>query len=157
QTPLTILELASSFAEAGLPPGVVNIVTGMGETAGAAIVEHPDVDKIAFTGSAEVGKAIMRGAAGTLKKISLELGGKSPNIFFAHPDCESGVKGSLFGVSFNPREGCAGGPRILAQRPINERSGDAMVEKAGEIRGDPRRPADGSRHQDGCARQPRAV
>src|SRR5215468_5764439 len=82
QTPLTVLELASSFADAGLPPGVVNIVTGMGTT-GAALVEHADVDKIAFTGSPEVGRLIMKGAAGTLKKISLELGGKSPNIFFA--------------------------------------------------------------------------
>src|SRR5207244_3630208 len=76
QTPLSILELASSFGEAGLPPGVVNIVTGLGETAGAAIVAHPDVDKIAFTGSAEVGKTIMRSAAATLKKVTLELGGK---------------------------------------------------------------------------------
>src|SRR5262249_44304289 len=107
QTPLTILELASSFAEAGLPPGVVNIVTRMGKTAGAAIVEHPDVDKIAFTGSAEVGKAIMRGAAGTLKKISLELGGKSPNIFFADSDFENAVEGALFGVFFNQREVCS--------------------------------------------------
>src|SRR5262249_34656611 len=74
QTPLSVLELASSFADAGLPPGVVNIVTGRGEIAGAAIVEHADVDKIAFTGSPEVGRIIMRGAAGTLKKISLELG-----------------------------------------------------------------------------------
>src|SRR5688572_22521797 len=81
QTPLSVLELARSFADAGLPAGVVNVVTGMGETAGTAIVEHPGVDKIAFTGSAEVGRVIMRGAAGTLKNISLELGGKSPNIF----------------------------------------------------------------------------
>src|SRR3989441_1882807 len=86
QTPITVLELASSFADAGLPPGVVNIVTGAGETAGAALVEHADVDKIAFTGSVEVGKIVMRGAAGTLKKISLELGGKSPNVFFADAD-----------------------------------------------------------------------
>src|SRR5438093_8061177 len=78
QTPLTVLELAASFADAGLPPGVVNVVTGAGPT-GAAMVEHPGVDKIAFTGSGEVGKAIMRAAAGTLKKVSLELGGKSPN------------------------------------------------------------------------------
>src|SRR5437763_3007617 len=95
QTPLSILELASSFADAGLPPGVVNVVTGMGESAGAAIVAHPDVDKIAFTGSAEVGKAIMRSSSGTLKKISLELGGKSPNIFFADADFEAAVDGAL--------------------------------------------------------------
>jgi len=129
QTPLSILELASSFDAAGLPPGVVNIVTGVGETAGAAIVEHPDVDKIAFTGSAEVGKAIMRGAAGTLKKISLELGGKSPNIFFADADFDVAVEGALFGVFFNQGEVCSAGSRILVQRPIYKRFVDAMVEK----------------------------
>ena len=118
QTPLTILELASSFADAGLPPGVVNIVTGVGETAGAAIVEHPDVDKIAFTGSVEVGKSIMRAAADTLKKISLELGGKSPNIFFADADFEAAVDGALFGVFLNQGEVCSAGSRILVERPI---------------------------------------
>src|SRR4029077_16634427 len=92
QTPLTILELATSFGDAGLPPGVVNIVTGAGST-GAAIVAHEGVDKVAFTGSVEVGKEIMRGAAATLKKLSLELGGKSPNIFFADADFEAAVDG----------------------------------------------------------------
>src|SRR5439155_25192344 len=101
QTPLTVLALASSSTDAGLPPGVVNIVTGRGETTGAAIVAHPDVDKIAFTGSVEVGKTIMRRAADTLKKISLELGGKSPNIFFADADFEAAVDGVLFGVVIN--------------------------------------------------------
>jgi betaine-aldehyde dehydrogenase len=133
QTPLTILELASSFEEAGLPPGVVNIVTGLGETAGAAIVEHPEVDKIAFTGSAEVGRTIMRAAAGTLKKISLELGGKSPNIFFADADFDVAVEGALFGVFFNQGEVCSAGSRILVQRPIYKRFVDAMVEKARAI------------------------
>jgi len=133
QTPLTVLELASSFADAGLPPGVVNIVTGRGETAGAAIVEHPDVDKIAFTGSAEVGKTIMRAAAGTLKKISLELGGKSPNIFFADADFEAAVEGALFGVFFNQGEVCSAGSRILVQRPIYKKFLDAMVEKTRTI------------------------
>jgi betaine-aldehyde dehydrogenase len=134
QTPLTVLELASSFADAGLPPGVVNIVTGMGETTGAAIVEHPDVDKIAFTGSAEVGKLIMRGAAGTLKKISLELGGKSPNIFFADADFEAAVDGALFGVFINQGEVCSAGSRILVQRPIYKRFVEAMAAKAKTIR-----------------------
>jgi betaine-aldehyde dehydrogenase len=133
QTPLSLLALASSFAEAGLPPGVVNIVTGVGETAGAAIVEHPDVDKIAFTGSAEVGKVIMRGAAGTLKKISLELGGKSPNIFFADGNFEAAVDGALFGVFINQGEVCTAGSRILVQRPIYKKFVDAMVEKAKTI------------------------
>jgi betaine-aldehyde dehydrogenase len=133
QTPLTVLELASSFEEAGLPPGVVNIVTGLGETAGAGIVAHADVDKIAFTGSAEVGKIIMRSAASTLKKLSLELGGKSPNIFFADADFENAVEGALFGVFFNQGEVCSAGSRILVQRPIYSKFVDAMVEKARSI------------------------
>jgi betaine-aldehyde dehydrogenase len=133
QTPLSILALASGFADAGLPPGVVNIVTGLGETAGAEIVEHPGVDKIAFTGSVEVGKLIMRGAAGTLKKISLELGGKSPNIFFADADFEAAVDGALFGVFINQGEVCSAGSRILVQRPIYDRFVEAMVEKTRTI------------------------
>jgi betaine-aldehyde dehydrogenase len=133
QTPLTILELASSFAEAGLPPGVVNIVTGLGESAGAPIVEHPDIDKIAFTGSLEVGKVIMRAAAGTLKKVSLELGGKSPNIFFADADFEAAIDGALFGVFINQGEVCSAGSRILVERSIYPRFVEAMVEKARAI------------------------
>jgi betaine-aldehyde dehydrogenase len=133
QTPLSVLELASSFGEAGLPPGVVNVVTGGGETAGAAIVEHPGVDKIAFTGSPEVGKTIMRSAANTLKKISLELGGKSPNIFFADADFEPAVEGALFGIFVNQGEVCSAGSRILVQRPIYKKFVDAMVEKTRTI------------------------
>src|SRR6266487_1234184 len=133
QTPLSVLALASSFEDAGLPPGVVNIVTGNGETAGAALVAHPDVDKIAFTGSAEVGKTIMRSAADTLKKISLELGGKSPNIFFADADFDNAVEGALFGVFVNQGEVCSAGSRILVQRSIYKRFLDAMVEKARTI------------------------
>ena len=134
QTPLSLLALASSFTDAGLPPGVVNIVTGMGETAGTAIVEHPDVDVIAFTGSAEVGKIIMRSAAGTLKKISLELGGKSPNIFFADSDFEAAVAGALFGVFINQGEVCTAGSRILVQRPIYKKFVEAMAEKTKTIK-----------------------
>jgi betaine-aldehyde dehydrogenase len=108
-------------------------VTGVGEGAGAALVAHPNVDKIAFTGSVEVGKAIMRSAAATLKKISLELGGKSPNIFFADSDFENAVEGALFGVFFNQGEVCSAGSRILVQRPIYKRFVDAMAEKARAI------------------------
>ena len=133
QTPLSVLALASSFEEAGLPPGVVNILTGLGEHAGAGLVEHDGVDKIAFTGSNEVGKTIMRGAAGTLKKISLELGGKSPNIFFADSDFDIAVEGALFGVFFNQGEVCSAGSRILVQRPIYKKFVEAMVEKAKTI------------------------
>ena len=133
QTPLTLLELARHLEGVGLPPGVVNVVTGAGET-GAALVAHPDVDKIAFTGSAEVGKIIMRSAADTLKKISLELGGKSPNILFADADFEASVDGALFGLFFNQGEVCSAGSRILVERSIYPKVLDAMVEKARTIR-----------------------
>jgi betaine-aldehyde dehydrogenase len=132
QTPLTALELATSFGDAGLPPGVINIVTGAADT-GRAMVAHPNVDAIAFTGSAEVGKAIMRGAADTLKKISLELGGKSPNIFFADADFEPAVEGALFGVFLNQGEMCSAGSRILVQRSIYDRFVEAMVAKTRTI------------------------
>jgi betaine-aldehyde dehydrogenase len=112
---------------------VVNIVTGAGET-GARLVAHPGVDKIAFTGSGEVGKQIMRSAADTLKKISLELGGKSPNILFADADFEAGVDGALFGLFINQGEVCSAGSRILVERPIYQKVVDAMVEKARGIR-----------------------
>jgi betaine-aldehyde dehydrogenase len=133
QTPLTILELAKHFSDVGLPPGVVNIVTGEAGT-GAALTAHPDVDKIAFTGSAEVGRIIMRSAADTLKKISLELGGKSPNILFADADFEASVDGALFGLFINQGEVCSAGSRILVERPIYQKVLDALVEKARGIR-----------------------
>ncbi len=133
QTPLTLLEFARFFEECGLPKGVVNVVTGFGDT-GAAIVSHRDVDKIAFTGSLEVGKIIMRSAADTLKKVSLELGGKSPNIFFADADFEAAVDGALFGVFINQGEVCSAGSRVLVQRPIYKKMLDAMVEKAKRIK-----------------------
>ncbi|HEY3930713.1 MAG TPA: aldehyde dehydrogenase family protein [Candidatus Koribacter sp.] len=130
QTPLTVLELAKHFEDVGLPAGVVNIVTGFGEDAGAPIVAHPDVDKIAFTGSGAVGKAIMREAANTLKRVSLELGGKSPNIFFADADFEAAIDGALFGVFINQGEVCSAGSRILVERPIYKKFVEAMSEKA---------------------------
>ncbi|HET7291117.1 MAG TPA: aldehyde dehydrogenase family protein [Vicinamibacteria bacterium] len=133
QTPLTLLEFARFFEECGLPKGVVNVVTGFGET-GAAIVAHADVDKIAFTGSLEVGKLIMRNSADTLKKVSLELGGKSPNIFFADADFEAAVDGALFGVFINQGEVCSAGSRVLVERPIYKRMLDAMAEKAKRIK-----------------------
>jgi betaine-aldehyde dehydrogenase len=134
QTPVTLLEFARFFEECGLPKGVVNVVTGFGETAGAPLVAHPQVDKIAFTGSVEVGKSVMRAAAETLKKISLELGGKSPNIFFADADFEAAVDGALFGVFVNQGEVCSAGSRVLVQRPIYKKMLDAMVEKATRIK-----------------------
>src|SRR5207248_2699672 len=133
QTPLTALEFANWFEEAGLPPGVVNIVNGFGESAGAAIVAHPNVDKVAFTGSAVVGKIIVKGAADTLKRVTLELGGKSPNIFFPDADWEAAVEGALFGVFINQGEVCSAGSRILVERPIYRKFVDAMVEKTRTI------------------------
>ena len=134
QTPLTLLELGRLLEGCGVPKGVVNIVTGFGETAGAPLVAHPGVDKIAFTGSVEVGKLIMRGCADTLKKVSLELGGKSPNIFFEDADFEAAVDGALFGVFINQGEVCSAGSRVLVQRPIYKKMLEAMVEKAKRIK-----------------------
>jgi betaine-aldehyde dehydrogenase len=134
QTPLTLLELARAFEECGIPKGVLNVITGFGESAGAPLVAHRDVDKIAFTGSVEVGKMIMRSAADTLKKVSLELGGKSPNIFFADADFEAAVDGALFGVFINQGEVCSAGSRVLVQRPIYKKMLDAMIEKAKKIK-----------------------
>jgi betaine-aldehyde dehydrogenase len=134
QTPLTALEMANWLAEVGLPPGVVNIVTGFGESCGAPLVRHPDVNKIAFTGSAEVGKIIVKQAADTVKRVTLELGGKSPNIFFADADFEAAIDGALFGVFINQGEVCSAGSRILVQQPIYKKFVEAMTEKARKIR-----------------------
>jgi betaine-aldehyde dehydrogenase len=134
QTPLSILELAKDFEAVGLPPGVVNIVTGDGPGAGAPIVSHPAIRKIAFTGSAEVGKTIMRGAADQLKRVSLELGGKSPNIFFSDADFENAVDGALFGTFINQGEVCSAGSRVLVQRDIYKKFVDAAAAKAKTIK-----------------------
>jgi betaine-aldehyde dehydrogenase len=134
QTPLTMLEVANWFEEVGLPPGVVNLVNGLGEVAGAALVAHPDVDKIAFTGSAAVGKIIVKSAADTLKRVTLELGGKSPNVFFADADWEAAVDGALFGVFINQGEVCSAGSRILVEKKIYSKFVEAMTEKAKRIK-----------------------
>ena len=134
QTPLTVLEVAKWFDEIGLPKGVVNIVTGFGETCGSPLVKHPDVNKIAFTGSAAVGKIIVKEAADTVKRVTLELGGKSPNIFFADADFEAAIDGALFGVFVNQGEVCSAGSRILVQKSIYKKFVDAMAEKAKTIK-----------------------
>src|SRR5204863_10056986 len=134
QTPLTLLELASSFEAAGLPPGVVNIVNGRGTPTGAALVAHRDVDKIAFTGSVETGRTVMRAAAEGVKKISLELGGKSPNIVFADAEFQAAIDGALFGVFLNQGEVGSAGSRILVERSLYPRFIEAMVEKTRSIR-----------------------
>jgi betaine-aldehyde dehydrogenase len=134
QTPLTAMELANWLEEVGLPPGVVNIINGVGETTGAALVAHPGVDKIAFTGSAAVGKIIVKSAADTLKRVTLELGGKSPNVFFADADWEAAVDGALFGVFINQGEVCSAGSRILVEKKIYTKFVEAMAEKAKRIK-----------------------
>jgi betaine-aldehyde dehydrogenase len=134
QTPLTALEIASYLADAGLPAGVVNIITGFGEECGTPLVKHPDVNKVAFTGSASVGKAIMKAAADTVKRVTLELGGKSPNIFFADADFESAIDGALFGVFINQGEVCSAGSRILVEKSIYPKFVEAMSAKAKTIR-----------------------
>src|ERR1700674_1616343 len=134
QTPLTALEFANYFADCGLPPGVVNIVNGVGEIAGAALVAHPGVDKVAFTGSAAVGKIIVKQAADTVKRVTLELGGKSPNIFFAEADWEAAVDGALFGVFINQGEVCSAGSRVLVEKNIYSKFVESMTEKAKRIK-----------------------
>jgi acyl-CoA reductase-like NAD-dependent aldehyde dehydrogenase len=137
QTPLTALRLGELLQEAGLPDGVVNIVPGFGETAGAAIVQHPMIDKVAFTGSTDVGKQIHRESAGTLKRVSLELGGKSPNIVFADADVSEAVKGALVGVFFNQGEVCCAGTRLFVEAKMHDEFADAVAKAAGSMKQGP--------------------
>jgi acyl-CoA reductase-like NAD-dependent aldehyde dehydrogenase len=138
QTPLTCLELPKILEEAGLPTGVFHALTGFGETAGAPLVAHAGVDKIGFTGSREVGKLIMRSGADTLKRVTLELGGKSPNIVFADADFNAAVEGSANGVFWNQGEICSAGTRVFVERGIYDDAVNAMGERAtGIVLGDP--------------------
>jgi acyl-CoA reductase-like NAD-dependent aldehyde dehydrogenase len=138
QTPLTCLELPKILEEAGLPTGVFHVLTGFGETAGAPLVAHPGVDKIGFTGSREIGKLIMRSGADTLKRVTLELGGKSPNIVFADADFDAAVEGSANGVFWNQGEICSAGTRVFVERGIYDDAVNAMGERAtGIVLGDP--------------------
>lgn len=129
QTPLTCLRLAELAMEAGFPPGVINVVTGFGET-GAAIVKHPDVDKIAFTGSGETAQRIMVDAATTLKRITFELGGKSPNIVFADANLDAAVAGAEFGLFFNQGQCCCAGSRLFVEKSIHEEFVAKVVSRA---------------------------
>jgi phenylacetaldehyde dehydrogenase len=117
QTPLSAVRLGELMQEAGLPDGVVNIITGFGE-AGAALAAHDDVDKVAFTGSTEVGKLIVKAAAGNLKKVSLELGGKSPNVVYADADIDTAINGAANAIFFNHGQCCSAGSRLLIEQPI---------------------------------------
>jgi phenylacetaldehyde dehydrogenase len=132
QTPLTAILLAEIAAEVGFPAGVLNVVPGYGETAGAAIAAHDGVDKVAFTGSTEVGKIIVRAASGNLKKVTLELGGKSPNIIFADADIDAATQGAAFGIFFNMGQCCTAGSRLFVERSAFDRvtQGIAAAAKA---------------------------
>jgi phenylacetaldehyde dehydrogenase len=118
QTPLSALLLAEIAAEVGIPPGVLNVVPGYGETAGAALAAHPGVDKVAFTGSTEVGKLIVKASAGNLKKVTLELGGKSPNVIFADANIAEATQGAAFGIFFNMGQCCTAGSRLFIERSV---------------------------------------
>ena len=134
QSPLAALYLAKVAAEAGLPEGVLNVVTGDGETTGAALCAHPGVEKIAFTGSEEVGKLIARNAASSLKHVSLELGGKSPHIIFADADVETAARTAAMAIFFYTGQVCTAGSRLLVERPILERVTEIIVEEAGKLK-----------------------
>jgi betaine-aldehyde dehydrogenase len=133
QTPLTCLELPKILEEAGLPTGVFHVLTGFGETAGAPLVAHPGVDKIGFTGSKEVGKIIMRSGADTLKRVTLELGGKSPNIVFADADLPEAFEGTGNGVFWNQGEICSAGTRVFVDDSVYDDAVNAFVDRARSI------------------------
>ncbi|MCH7716259.1 MAG: aldehyde dehydrogenase family protein [Gemmatimonadetes bacterium] len=138
ETPLTALAMAEVMLEAGFPPGAFNVVPGGGSTAGTALVKHPGVDKISFTGSTEIGKQIMREAADTVKRLTLELGGKSPNIVFADADLKAAVKGAQNGIFYGKGEVCAAGSRLLVEASVHDEVVEQLVERAKRLEpGDP--------------------
>ena len=130
QTPLSCLRLAELAMEAGFPPGVINVVPGYGPTAGAALVKHPEVDKIAFTGEHRTAQIIMADAAQTLKRLTFELGGKSPNIIFADADIDAAVAGTEFGLFFNQGQCCCAGSRVFVEEKIHEQFVEKLVTRA---------------------------
>ena len=137
QTPLSALRLGELILEAGFPPGVVNMVPGFGETAGARLANHPDVDKVAFTGSTEVGKLIARAATGNLKKVTLELGGKSPVIVFPDADLDRAIPGAASAIFFNQGQTCCAGSRLYVHSKVYDRVLDGVSEIASRIKGGP--------------------
>jgi len=141
QTPLTAIALGEIALEVGLPPGVLNVVTGPGSSVGQAIVEHPGIDKIAFTGDTTTGKGIMRGAADTVKHITLELGGKSPNIVLADADLNAALRGATTGIFYGKGEVCAAGSRLLVDRAIKDEFLDKLAARTKKmVPGDPMDP-----------------
>jgi acyl-CoA reductase-like NAD-dependent aldehyde dehydrogenase len=138
QTPLTAIALAEVAHEIGIPPGVINVVTGPGASVGRAIVQHPGIDKIAFTGDTSTGKEIMRGSADTLKRITLELGGKSANIVLADADVDSAVRGATTGIFYGKGEVCAAGSRLLVDKAIKSEFIDKVAARTKKmVAGDP--------------------
>ena len=133
-TPLTALRLAELAQQAGLPDGVLNVVTGSTRETGRALVRHAGVDKIAFTGSTATGQEIMRTAADTLKRVSLELGGKSPNLVFADADLEAAARGALTGIFYGKGEVCAAGSRLLVERTVHDRLLELLLERVKKMR-----------------------
>src|SRR5882672_11488750 len=138
QTPVGAMELGKLIEEAGFPEGVVNIVPGYGESAGAALASHPGIDKIAFTGSTEVGKLIAKAAAENLTKVSLELGGKAPNVVFADADIEQAVSGAMMSIFFNQGQVCCAGSRLFVQAGVKDQFLERFQERSSKIAvGDP--------------------
>jgi betaine-aldehyde dehydrogenase len=138
QTPVTAMELGKLIQEAGFPDGVVNIVPGYGETAGAALASHPGIDKVAFTGSTEIGKVIAKAAADNLTKVSLELGGKAPNIVFADADIEQAVSGAMMSIFFNQGQVCCAGSRLFVEEGVKDQFLERFQERSKKITvGDP--------------------
>ena len=138
-TPLSALRLAELVLEAGIPEGVVNVLVGPGSVVGGRLVEHPDVAKIGFTGSTEVGAGVMRGAAGTIKRVTLELGGKSANVVFADADLERAAAAAPYAVFDNAGQDCCARSRILVERPAYDRFVELLVARRGASRSATRR------------------
>jgi phenylacetaldehyde dehydrogenase len=134
ETPLTALRLGALIEQAGFPPGVVNILTGIGEVAGAAMSSHPGVDKIAFTGSTEVGRKIVHAAAGNLKRVTLELGGKSPMVVLPDADLENVINGATIGIFFNSGQSCMAGSRLIVHESVHDRVVAGIAARARAIR-----------------------
>ena len=133
QTPISILRFGELLAEAGFPPGVVNIVPGFGETAGAALAEHLDVDKVAFTGEYLTGRKIVHASESNLKRVSLELGGKSPHIIFADAQMDAAVESAAGGIFYNQGQDCSAGSRVFIQREVYDRVVTALAEQARQL------------------------
>ena len=134
ETPLSALVFEKILADAGVPDGVVNLVNGYGHTAGQALIEHPDVDKIAFTGSTEVGKLIVKAAAGNLKRVMLELGGKSPVLIYDDADLDRAIPAAAMGIFIHSGQACVAGSRVFVQRGVYERVVEGIATLAGKIR-----------------------